>query len=138
MSRAVRCSKKDEQVLNDITVARGKYCEVHKHGVLGTAVVLFSSARFKAAMLKFMEIRERGDKAIWKVGAHQATVQEHVGKNSKRGIFIYWGRNVEKIAPCSAATVAHHVDVVAREVHVSLALGVQPPRVDQVPVPFRR
>eukprot|EP00928_Gymnodinium_smaydae_P033546 TRINITY_DN24003_c0_g3_i1.p1 TRINITY_DN24003_c0_g3~~TRINITY_DN24003_c0_g3_i1.p1 ORF type:complete len:205 (-),score=33.82 TRINITY_DN24003_c0_g3_i1:648-1211(-) len=133
-TRAGRDSVERQKVSQDF--ARGKYCEVRKHAHLGTATVIFESEEFKAAMLKFMDIRDPFDRARWKVGPHQVTVQDHLCKKARKGIFVHWGRKVEQIAPCSAATVARHVDIVAREVKVALETGLQPPRADQVPFPL--
>eukprot|EP00928_Gymnodinium_smaydae_P096492 TRINITY_DN8537_c0_g1_i2.p1 TRINITY_DN8537_c0_g1~~TRINITY_DN8537_c0_g1_i2.p1 ORF type:complete len:165 (+),score=30.35 TRINITY_DN8537_c0_g1_i2:90-584(+) len=134
--KAENKKQKREEVPNDVTFARGQHCEVHKHGAKGTAAVIVRTEELKVAMLKFMEVRDPGDKAIWKVGAHQATVQDYVGMKNRRGIFISWGEEVEKVAPCSAETVAHLVDVVAGQVKTSLEKSLQPPPADQVPFPL--
>eukprot|EP00928_Gymnodinium_smaydae_P096517 TRINITY_DN8544_c1_g3_i1.p1 TRINITY_DN8544_c1_g3~~TRINITY_DN8544_c1_g3_i1.p1 ORF type:complete len:200 (+),score=31.28 TRINITY_DN8544_c1_g3_i1:67-666(+) len=117
-------------------LAERTYCTVKKHARLGCAIVHFESAVLQAAVLEFFQIGG-SEEVPWTLGTHAVTVRQHFDdrKNEvdRTGIFVYWGHKVEKFAPLPIAVVADHFNLLAREVKVSLEIGLQPPRADQVP-----
>jgi len=121
--------------------AKGVYCDVKKHSDMGCAVVMMESEAASDAVLEYgkKNLSSKGRPQV-KIGDLMVDMRRHPAEEgeARNGIFVAWGRKVEKTTPLPASSIAEAFDDLWRDIRGTTNIaGVSAPAVmpSSTPVP---
>eukprot|EP00928_Gymnodinium_smaydae_P091076 TRINITY_DN7477_c0_g5_i1.p1 TRINITY_DN7477_c0_g5~~TRINITY_DN7477_c0_g5_i1.p1 ORF type:complete len:184 (-),score=28.04 TRINITY_DN7477_c0_g5_i1:269-820(-) len=131
-----RRQKKRVQFQEEEVAALGSYCSVRKHSRLGCAVVTFESESLRDAVLLYFQHNYEEEVAAWQRSDIEVNVQQHVDKSTNdfggTGLFVTWGRELEKMSPIPVQFLRERFDLAASRILLPSWKCCAPPP-DEIP-----